>query len=572
VINRRSRAPANIIWSLALLLLAAACLAYSSGYVAAHNSANNSDVPPKQPYGDYLAGLHAVIHSDLRAAAEFHEKALALDPDNKMILKKAFMVFISDGRYDLAKKVADKLAELNVSDSMVQMFLFLEKAKSKEYDAALLALDKLGNAGVYGLFKPLFKSWILLAQGKSVEAETTINTLLKTKGFKGFKQFHAGLFYDFTGKSQLAEDLYSTSLIVPGAMSLRIVEAYGELLRRLGRAKDARQLYVNYLEKAPDNAILKQALYDVDHDAPAAFFIKSENDAMAEIFYSAANFLMQDDVRTPATVYLRFANYMKPDFYLADFLLGQIFEVEKYFDGALEQFDHISQKHPLYIIARLQMAWTYEKMGQLDKAIDVMTKLSVEFPDNSKILSSLGDIYRMHNHFKEAETYYSQYIGNLKTLEEKNWSIFYTRGIVYEQDNKWALAEADFLKALELHPDQPQVLNYLAYSWVDKGKNIKKAQKMLERAAELRPYDGYIIDSLGWAMYRIGDMTKAVEYLEKAVLLQTDDWAINDHLGDAYWAVGRKYEAKFQWRHALSLKPDEALVAKIRSKIRDGKK
>lgn len=556
---------------MALFVLAALGLTIFPGKGLASNGVKELKQVPDQPFGEYLAGLHAAIHNDLSAAADFHEKALLLDPENRMILKKSFTLFIADGRYGEAQKAAHKLDELEVSDNMIKMFLFLEQLKSGDHEQALVKLDDIGSAGVYGLLKPLFRSWVLMAQGKSVEAEENTALLLESPGFKDFKKFHAGLLYDYLGKTQVAEKLYAESLIVPGAMSLRTIEAYGILLRRLGRSSDARQLYVNYLEKSPDNVSLKRALHDLKNNVRASSYITSEKDAIAEIFYTAANFLMQDNIRRPATAYLRFANYMKKNYNISDFLLGQIFEADEYYDGALERYGRVAKNHPLYFTARLQMAWVLEKMDKLDEAIDAMKSLVVSFPENQEVLGALGDINRMNSRFVEAGKFYTKYIDSLSEFKGKHWSIFYTRGISYEQAKQWEQAEADFLKALELRPDQPQVLNYLAYSWVDMGMNIEKARAMLERAVELRPYDGYIVDSLGWALYRMGDMPKAVEYLEKAVLLQTDDWAINDHLGDAYWAVGRKYEARFQWRHALSLKPDEELVAKIRIKIKDGK-
>ncbi len=552
----------------AIVKMAIICVLALSPLAVASNGAQAVKEISEQPYGDYLAGMHAAIHNDLHAAADFYQKALVLDPENRTIMRRSFTLFIGDGRYDAARQVARKLTRLNVSDSMVQMFLFLDKFRAKEYDAALANLDNLGDAGVYGLFKPLFRSWILLARGKTDDAEANMQKLLKNKNFMDFKKFHAGLFYDFIGKTQLAEKMYAEALVTPGVMSLRTVEAYGSLLRRLDRKKDARQLYVNYLEKAPDNVQLQRELSNLDHNKRADALITSENDGLAEIFYTASIFLMQDNIRMPATIYLRYAEYMKKNFYVANYLLGQIFEKNKYYAGARERFGRIVKKNPLYFSAQLQMAWIFEKMGRVDEAIAAMEKLSAKFPHNREILVALGDVNRMHGRFDAAGKAYTRYINGITSPEEKYWSIYYTRGIAYEQAKKWKLAEADFLKALELRPDQPQVLNYLAYSWVDQGINIEKARKMLERAVELRPYDGYIIDSLGWALYRIGDMPKAVEYLEKAVLLQTNDWAINDHLGDAYWAVGRKYEARFQWRHALSLKPDQKRVAAIKAKIK----
>ncbi|MCF8474950.1 MAG: tetratricopeptide repeat protein [Emcibacter sp.] len=541
--------------------------------IAAANNDTKEDISRSQqePFGEYLAGLHAAFNNDLHAAADYHEKALALDPENLMILKKSFAFFIADGRYDLALRAAHKHTDLHITDSMVQMFLFLEQVELKNYDAALLGLDNLGDAGVYGLFKPLFRAWILVKEGKNAEAEKIVTKLLEDKNFKDFKQFHGGLFYDYLGKTELAEKIYSEALIVSGAMSLRTIEAYGILLRRLGRVDDARQLYLNYLEAAPDNSGLQNALAELDKGIAAKTFINSEEDALAEIFYTAAMFLMQDNIHMSAVIYLRYAKYLKKDFYISDYLLGQIFETNKYYEGAVENYSLIPNSHYLYFDAQLQLVWILEKTDKVDEALDKLTKLSDQFPHKKEILGTLGDIYRIHGRFGEAASAYTKYIESIGEPQEKHWSIFYTRGIVYEQDNKWASAEADLKKSLELNPDQPQVMNYLAYSWVDKGINIEKARKMLERAVALRPYDGYIIDSLGWALYRIGDMPQAVEYLEKAVLLQTDDWAINDHLGDAYWAVGRKNEARFQWRHALSLKPDVDLIAEIKTKIKDGK-
>jgi len=522
------------------------------------------------PFGEYLAGRHAAIHHDIRSAANFHEQALILDPDNELILRKSFGIFISDGRYDQALKSAHKLTSLNIEDSMVKMFLFLEKAKAKDFEGALVDLDKIGAAGVYSLFKPLFRAWVLVANGQAQEAEAVIETLLKTVGFKDFKQYHAGLIYDHLGKTELAEKMYSASLIVPGPVSLRAVEAYGGLLQRLDRKVDARQLYLNYLEKAPDNARLLRALQELDNNVLSASFINRETDGIAEIFHTAANFLMQDNIRLAATIYLRYANYLKADFALVDFMLGQVFESDKYYEGALDSYGRLGKNHPLYFRAQVQMAWTLEKMDRLEEAFAAMKKLSVEFSGNREIYATLGDIYRIHRRFDEAVLAYTKYIDSLTAITENHWSIFYTRGIVLEQSQQWQRAEADLLKALELRPDHPQVLNYLAYSWVDKGMNIEKARVMLEKAVELRPNDGFIRDSLGWALYRMGDMPKAVEHLERALQMQSDDWAINDHLGDAYWAVGRKYEAKFQWRHALSLKPDEDLIEKIKRKLEDG--
>jgi len=165
---------------------------------------------------------------------------------------------------------------------------------------------------------------------------------------------------------------------------------------------------------------------------------------------------------------------------------------------------------------------------------------------------------------------YDKAVALLRHPGHANWPLFYDRGIALDRAHNWPRAEADFLKALELSPNQPYVLNYLGYSWVDQGVNLDEAMNMIRRAVEQRPDDGYIVDSLGWAYYRIGNFDEAVKNLERAVDLKPEDPTINEHLGDAYWRVGRKLEAGFQWAHARDLKPDPEDLPKIEAKIRDG--
>lgn len=151
-----------------------------------------------------------------------------------------------------------------------------------------------------------------------------------------------------------------------------------------------------------------------------------------------------------------------------------------------------------------------------------------------------------------------------------NWVLFYQRGICYERSGEWAKAEADFFLALDMEPDQPLVLNYLGYSWLEMGLNYQEALDMIRRAVAARPSDGYIVDSLGWGYYRIGDFENAVKELERAVELRPVDAVINDHFGDALWRVGRKREAEFQWRRALSFDPEEKDAKRILRKLEVG--
>lgn len=197
-----------------------------------------------------------------------------------------------------------------------------------------------------------------------------------------------------------------------------------------------------------------------------------------------------------------------------------------------------------------------------DNGLDRATRL--------KVLDAMGNILRSRKKYGEAIGYYDQAIAMIKKPRKEDWVYFYARGTCHEREKDWPKAEVDLKKALELVPDQPLVLNYLGYSWIDQGINLKKGLKLIERAVALKPDDGYIVDSLGWAHFKLGNIKQAVLFLERAVELRPDDPILNDHLGDALWRADRKREARFQWEQALTLKPEPDEATKIREKIRAG--
>lgn len=196
--------------------------------------------------------------------------------------------------------------------------------------------------------------------------------------------------------------------------------------------------------------------------------------------------------------------------------------------------------------------------------------LPVTESDRLEILDALGNILRSRKLYAEAIPYYDQALGMIEKPERRHWVYYYARGTSYERIKQWPKAEVDLKKALDLYPDQPLVLNYLGYSWVDQGYNLDEGMKLIEKAVALKPDDGYIVDSLGWAHYKQGNFEEAVRYLERAVELRPEDPILNDHLGDALWRVGREREARFQWDQALTLEPEPEDEAKIRKKLKSG--
>jgi len=293
---------------------------------------------------------------------------------------------------------------------------------------------------------------------------------------------------------------------------------------------------------------------------------------MAEALFDMASLMRQGNALDMAMVFSRLALALKPDFALAQMNVADILASQGRFAESNAAYAAIPADSPAAEFGRLRTAMNLEEMGQTDAALAALDALAQAKPDDLDALVTKGDVLRRKQRFAEAATAYDAAIRRIKTIETHHWPLLYSRGIAYERSGEWPKAEADFKKALELKPDQPDVLNYLGYSWIDKGIHLPEARAMIEKAVSLRPRDGAIVDSLGWALYRMGEFQNAVQVLERAIELRPEDPTINDHLGDAYAMVGRQYEAVYQWRRALALTDpkDSDLIVAIEKKLAHG--
>jgi tetratricopeptide (TPR) repeat protein len=242
----------------------------------------------------------------------------------------------------------------------------------------------------------------------------------------------------------------------------------------------------------------------------------------------------------------------------------------KQYEAAIEVYDQTPESSPMRVNADIHVALLLDALGKSDEANTRLKAIVAEHPNSAEALSALADLQRSRKNFVDSADAYTRVLGLTGAGEKTQWAIYYFRGVDYERAKQWDKAEADFKKALELYPEQPLVLNYLGYSWVDQGLHLDEAFKMLRRAVELQPEDGYIVDSLAWAHYKLGHYDESVKLLERAIELKPGDPVINDHLGDAYWRVGRKLDAQFQWNHARDLNPDPEELPKILAKIEKG--
>lgn len=553
-----------------LAVLAVAACAAPGDLQSSPAAAASDPVEITDPLGSYLAGRHAQHEHEYGAAAEYFGQALAQDPNDIDLINKTFLFDTSEGRIAEAMRLAGRINRLDSAAPLPTLVLTVAKLKSGDYDAAAALADTLPNDGIHRFVTPLVSAWTKVGQGRPAAAEAALARLKEVKGFTPLVDFHDGLIADFGGRANDAEAAYQRVMQSSKRTNWRTVETLGSLYERTGRAEQARALYQRFISENTDSDMVIVAMARLSSGDKPPPRIASAADGAAEALFDIASVLNQRETADLSLIYGRLAVELKPDFPLAQLLVGDILESEHRPAEALAIDRALDARSPYAWAARERAAANLQALDKTAQAIAELKAMAAERPDRTQPLIELGDILRSKNRFAEAVDAYDQAVKRIAKLEPQHWVIFYSRGIALERSGHWPRAEADLLHALKLQPEQPMVLNYLGYSWVEKSLHLKEAMSMIERAVQLRPNDGYIIDSLGWAFYRLGNFAQASQYLEHATELRPEDPTINDHLGDAYWQTGRVGEARNQWRRALQFGPEAADAKTIEGKLAKG--
>ena len=523
------------------------------------------------PLGSYLAGKLARRDNDMDAAAKYFSQALAEDPDNLDLLRQAFLAVNAEGREVEAMAIARRMVDVRPKDSIGGVALMVDAIKRGDTVAARGRLEALPKDGYNTLLVPLLQAWLQVADGDTMGAIAILDKLAESEGFAVFRQYHSALVHDIASNADEADAAYGFIVMSESGGSFRSVSGYGSYLERAGRIDEARELYGTYIETNPSVIWFEPSIMRLETGVRPPRTVRNERDGAAEVLFGIASALYQENALDAAMLYARLAGYLRPGFDAVNLLIGDIFEVQGRPEESIAAYRAVSQNSPLSWSVRLRIANNLDALDRTDEAIAHLREMADERPDRSDALLALGNLLRSKERWADAVAAYDEGLARIGDREPRHWRSLYARGIALERSRQWPRAEKDFLDALDLAPDQPSVLNYLGYSWVDQGINLAKALDFIERAVELRPEDGYIIDSLGWALYRMDKFEDATRQLERAVERRPDDPTINDHLGDAYWRVGRYVEARYQWRRALVLEPtEEGAVANIEAKLRDG--
>jgi tetratricopeptide (TPR) repeat protein len=521
-------------------------------------------------YGDYLAGRHAEQIRDYPAATSWFEKAITADPESPELISRTFLMAVGAGNFDRAQPLADKELKLDSTDALAQMVLIVGRLKAGDPAGALKHAMTLPSDGVHRFIAPLAVAWTRMATGDLAGADASLQTLDKYNGFQPLKNFQLGLLYDFAGQPDKAEAFFDKTLADNTQLNWRLTDAIANFYERHGKADKAKALYKKFMDQNIGSEIAQTVMAARPQGVPKPL-IGSASDGLAEAMFDLASVLNQTETIDLALIYDRFALALQPNFRLGQLLLADVLSTQDEPAQSLAVLDQIPKNSPYSWSARLRAAADLDALDRSDDAIVQLKQMAAEEPKTIGADVQLGDILRNKKKFDEAATAYNEAIERAAAdgLPDR-WALFYDRGVSYERSGQWSKAEADLEHALELKPDQPLVLNYLGYSWIDKGIKLDQGMKMIEKAVELRPEDGYIVDSLGWAHYRMGDYAGAVEYLERAVELVPSDSTINNHLGDAYWRSGREVEARYQWQRALQFGPEKDEIPPIEAKLDHG--
>ena len=521
--------------------------------------------------GAYLSARSASSANDFRAALAPYDTALAASPGNPALMDGAILANIGVGNLARAAELSREFVAAGGKSQQSHLAIMAEKALAGDF-AGILADGKSGDpvSGNGALFDDLVQAWAQLGSGDVTKSLAAFDKIAATSGLEFFGHYHKALALASAGDFEGAEAILSGKSGVSLQSDRRGVFARVEVLSQLEKNPEAIALLEKNFGRGQDPGV-DDLIRRLEAGEPLPFdTVRNATDGLAEVFYVLGSALSNDADEAYVLMLARIALHLRPDHVDAALLTAEQLEKLGQHDLATEAYAAIKPDDPSYYIAELGRAAATRAAGRTEAAIEILQALARSHGQIVAVQNALGDALRRDERYGEAVAAYDAALAMIPTPTRAHWPLFYARGICHERQGHWDLAVADFRRSLALDPDQPQVLNYLGYSFVEKGENLEEALQMIQRAVAARPDAGYILDSLAWAYYQMGRFDEALAPMERASLLEPVDAVVTDHLGDVYWTVGRTREAEFQWRRALSFEPAEDEALRIRAKLAKG--
>ncbi|MCO5731112.1 tetratricopeptide repeat protein [Rhizobium sp. SSA_523] len=527
--------------------------------------------------GAFLAARTADVDHDYATAIALYEKALGFEPANVDIRERLMISLLMNGEFDRSLTQVEALKEDNAVERITTIVRGLDLIRKGDYAAAEKVLVYKGNNDLDRLTHVLMTAWAKVGAGKGSEAIRSIRNLKGPDWFKAFTEYHLGAMALVAGDNATARRSLTAAITNEEGMAttpdtfMRAVMALARLEAKEGNKRKALDAIAVAERQITNYAPLKALRDSIEKGETPDQQITTATQGAASVLFSIGSALNRQGAEEMVSLYLQISHALDPTSADTLILLGGIAEKLEMPKQAIELYGRVPADSPMRRISELQLGLTLAQTGDVAAAREHLKTLIETDPSDIRSYIAYGSVLSDAKDYAEMAKTYDRAVEAIGPVPRPtDWSVFFQRGIAYERLKEWDKAEPNFRKALELNPDQPQVLNYLGYSWVDMNRNLDEGLEMIRKAVELRPDDGYIVDSLGWAYYRLGRYAEAVEELERAAQLRAGDATINDHLGDAYWRVGRRLEAGFQWQRALSMKPELTEIPKIEQKLRDG--
>ncbi len=530
----------------------------------------------KSQYGAYLAGRVAHLRQDFENAAEYYKIAMDKDKENTSLNRTVYVILTSLGQIDEAVPYARKEMENENRELLAPLVVAVKEFADGNYAAARENMSTVKDKLYVSLINPLFNAWAYAGEKDEANAVKQIDSITNDPSLDVMKLFHKGLIYDYLDNKEKASECYAAIVRnYPKDVTYRILDIITNFYVRLGNKEQARQLLGRYNDEGILSVLLKDIETRIDDtSATTSPIIDEPRKGLAEALFNIGTlFRTAHNGAEVAQFYMAMSSYLNPDYEVSKIALANVLEESGLLREANKYYSQIGKDSGSYFIAQLKMIENYNSLEEYDAAENHLKTLLQRYPDNTQLLSDLASINSNQKKDAEAVRLYQQALDSMSQVNPTNsWPIYYAMAISYDRMNQKDKSEANLQKALELSNRDPNVLNYLGYSWLIENKNPDDAVAMILEAYTQYPYDGHILDSLGWVYFKLGQYNKAIQFLEQASALNSGNAAISDHLGDAYWFGGRKNEAVFQWKHALVFKEDADAVSKeeIERKIENG--
>lgn len=527
-------------------------------------------------YGAYLAGRVAHMRQDFDNAAEYYKIVMDKDVSNTAVNRTVYVILSSLGQIGQASPYAQKEIDGGNTESIAPLIVAIKDFADGKYADSRKNISLIKDKTHQTLINPLFIAWTFAGEKNEKDAIASINKITNDPALETMKIFHKAMIYDYLGNKEKAKEMFDEIILHHHkSVTYRLLEVITDFYVRIGDKEGAQKIFNKY----NDDGLLSVLLTNIDRkmkqtktDSPAV--INTPQKGLAEALFNIGTLFRSAPGGTEfAQIYIAAASYLNPQYDISQIALANVLEELGLLKEANKYYEQIGKDSGSYFIARAKIIENLNTLKEYSAAEKQIESLLKDYPDNTQLLSDLGMVYNNMNKHEEAVKYYQKAIDSSGDAENRElWPVYYAMAVSYDKLNQKAKAEQNLQKALVLSRQNPDILNYLGYSWLEQGRNVEQAVAMILKAYSQYPYEGYILDSVGWMYFKLGMYPKAVEFLEQAAAINPSNAVINDHLGDAYWFANRKNEAVFQWNHALVLKEDSDSVnlLQIKNKIENG--